>query len=287
MLACGLLLLATQARAQGMLPLWEAKSARGTVYLLGSVHACSAGCFPLSNSILRRLDASKRVALELDPNKAENQMALMNAASIPPGEPGLDSQLGSGDLRRLRAVLGQLGLPEELVLRFRPWMASSLLVIAAAQRQGLSSEQGVDVWVLQRAQSRGLPVSELETVERQIQALSYGSKAEQLQSLRQTLELFEKNRIGGYLEDMVAAWRKGDAARIQALLNEGEMLPERMRIELLDRRNAEMSARIQQWTERGEQVFAVVGMGHLVGPNNIGELLAKRGYTVRQLREGE
>lgn len=287
-LCAWLVLGATLAQAVGAtLPLWEARGPRGTVYLFGSVHVCSAGCFPLSAAVLKRFDASQRLVLELDPTNAEVQSKLMTAAALPPGNPGLDRLLSAEDLRRLRSVMAQLGLPEEVVFRFQPWMATTLLTLAAAEKEGLDASQGIDMWMLQRAQARGMPLTELETPERQIAALSSGSTDEQVQDLRATLDMFEKQRIGGYLRELVEAWRQGDGVRLQRLLAEEQGDDDVMRTELLDRRNVEMAAKIAQLSESGETVFVVIGVAHLVGPHNVGELLAGKGFQVRQLRADE
>ena len=53
--------------------------------------------------------------------------------------------------------------------------------------------------------------------------------------------------------------------------------------ELIDRRNAEMSARIDALLAHPGVLFVAVGGGHLVGEGGIPARLAARGWQVRQV----
>jgi uncharacterized protein YbaP (TraB family) len=49
-------------------------------------------------------------------------------------------------------------------------------------------------------------------------------------------------------------------------------------------RHEAMADKIEQWLMNGgERVFVAVGALHLAGPRGLVEMLAKRGYQVRQL----
>ena len=52
---------------------------------------------------------------------------------------------------------------------------------------------------------------------------------------------------------------------------------------LIERRNLRMAERLNSKMQDRRSRFVVVGVGHLVGPQSIPALLAKRGYRVRQL----
>ncbi len=63
------------------------------------------------------------------------------------------------------------------------------------------------MWFLQQAQSTNKPLRELETIDRQLAALTSASEHDQLASLQETLDMIDKHRFGPYLEELVQAWQ--------------------------------------------------------------------------------
>ncbi|MDB5800894.1 MAG: TraB/GumN family protein [Rhodocyclales bacterium] len=270
------------------LPMWEIRStaSRGTVYLLGSIHVCRETCLQFPESILRRFRGSQALALELDPTRPELMSQMMAAMALPPGQT-LSSKLSPSQSRKLQSVVGDLGLPMQFLDGMRPIMAATMISALAAQKQGLTMQDGIDVWFLQQAQSNNKPVRELETIERQLAALTSGSESDQITALQETLDMIEKRRFGPYLEEMVQAWQRGNLPKISQLMREGEGQSKGLEQELFNKRNAEMAEKISLWLSRGEEVFVVIGAGHIAGKGNVADLLARKGFSVRQVNNGE
>lgn len=281
-LTLGLVFFAALAQAADRLPLWEAQSAQGTLYLFGSIHVCKASCFPLPGAALKRLKGSQALVVELDPQNPEVQTKLLMAAQLPAGQ-SLEKLLSSGDWRAFKDTSAQLGMPVEVLAGMQPWMAGTVLTLMAAQRSGFETAQGVDLALMAEAAESGLPLEELETAEEQIAAFSAGGAEAQRKSLRQSVDLLHSGRLAPYLEHLLQAWRAGDASRLQSLL--AETLPPDTEIAraLIERRNLRMAERLDRKMQDRRPRFVVVGVGHLVGPQSIPALLAKRGYRVRQL----
>lgn len=268
------------------LPLWEVRGARATVYLFGSIHVCRAGCYPLPSGVLQRFDAAREIAVEVDPARGDLQERIMRAALLPVGE-RLSDLLGKADGEALQHALNELDLPAQPMMGMRPWMVGTMIGITAAQRAGLRADQGVDLWLLARARTQGKTVNELETVQRQIDALQGTSLDEQVEGLRQTLSLLRDHRLDAYFDDLVRAWQRGDGERLDALIREGGGSDDRWRAELLDRRNAEMADKIAGWLDDGRAPFVIVGVGHLAGQGSVVDRLGQRGYVIRQLAAGD
>lgn len=82
---------------------------------------------------------------------------------------------------------------------------------------------------------------------------------------------------------MKAAWLKGDAAAIEALLSEEfRDAPETRRL-LLDDRNVRMAAAVERYLQGSEPCFVVVGAGHLVGKGGIVSRLIEKGFSVKRV----
>lgn len=270
------------------LPMWEIRStaSKGAVYLLGSVHVCRESCLQFSESILRRFRTSQALAVELDPTNPDLLSKMTNAMALPPGQT-LSSKLSATQLRKLQNVLNTIGLPAQALDNMQPAMAEAAISMLAAQKQGLSVQDGIDLWFLQQAQGTGKPIRELETMERQLTALSAGSEHDQIASLEDTLDLIEQHRIGTYLEDIVHAWQTGNLTKLSQLMAMGMKNSPSIGQELIGKRNVEMTEKLALWLARGEQVFVVIGAGHISGSGNVAELLERKGFSVRQVHNGE
>lgn len=291
LLAVWLLVCGADVQAAGeRLSLWEvtptAAGARGKVYLFGSIHVCGNVCYPLSRSVTRRFEAAPTLAVELDPLSPDVSARMMKEAQLPAGQ-SLSDRMSSADRRRYEQVMARLGLPGEVFMNMRPWMVATVITLMAAEQEGYSATQGIDMWFVSRARESGKRVLELETAERQLAALTGGSEAEQIEQLRVTLQLVERGQMKPYFDRMRTAWQTGDMAALDAVMSETMSGDSSWREALLDRRNEEMVVTMAQWLARGETVFAVVGAGHMIGEKGLPALLAGKGYKVRQLADGE
>jgi uncharacterized protein YbaP (TraB family) len=270
------------------LPMWEIRStaSKGAVYLLGSVHVCRESCLQFSDSILRRFRTSQALAVELDPTNPDIAARMMEVMALPPGQT-LSSKLSPAGVRKLQGVLDKLGLPMQMLDNMKPIMAETMITTLAAQQLGLTMQDGIDLWFLQQAQSTGKPVRELETIDRQLAALTGASERDQIASLEETLDMMEKQRFGPYLEDLVQSWQSGNLGKLSRLMSEGAGNAKGMEQELIVKRNAEMADKISVWLAHGEQIFVVIGAAHIAGSGNVAALLERKGYSVRQVNSGE
>lgn len=283
-----LLLWAGLATAAGPLFLWELRDAGGGLkaWLYGTIHVCDAACFPLPGKVGEALGAADSVALELDLADPTMVQRLGEAALLPAGT-RLDSQLPPALRPRLALASTRMGLPPEALQPLQPWMVSTLLTVRAAETVGFRTEQGVDLWLAGAAKAAGKPLWALETVERQIAALSGGGAEAQLASLTEVIELIESGDVRAYFQRMLDAWRAGDAAALDTLLREelssAAMAP--LVVDMLDRRNREMAVSIVRHLETGGRPFVAVGAGHFGGASGLLAELAGRGYQLKQVVE--
>jgi uncharacterized protein YbaP (TraB family) len=48
-----------------------------------------------------------------------------------------------------------------------------------------------------------------------------------------------------------------------------------------------MADKLAQWLNHGDQLFVVIGAGHIAGKGNVAELLGRKGFSVRQVNNGD
>lgn len=272
------------AAEQGLL--WRMRQGAGTVYLAGSIHVLPAGA-TLPPSYLRAYDEAEGLMMEVDLTTLETPEGLgafigevMVRALLPPDR-SLRTVLGPERWARLVAALRPMGLPEEGLDRFEPWMASLMLTSTAMQQGGFEAESGVEMQLLRRASADGKLIDPLETLAQQLDLFDGLSEPEQVAMLDQSLT--ESAPLGGSIAALEAAWRRGDEAALLDMLRPS--LPEgsQARSRLLSQRNQAWLQGIEARLRRPDDTMVVVGALHLLGEDGLVALLRQRGLVVERV----
>lgn len=272
------------AAEQGLL--WRMRQGAGTVYLAGSIHVLPAGA-TLPPSYLRAYDEAEGLMMEVDLTTLETPEGLgafigevMVRALLPPDR-SLRTVLGPERWTRLVAALRPMGLPEEGLDRFEPWMASMILTSMAMQQGGFEAESGVEGQLLRRASADGKLIDPLETLAQQLDLFDGLPEPEQVAMLDQGLA--ESAPLGGSIAELETAWRRGDEAALLELLRRS--LPEgsQARSRLLSQRNQAWLQGIEARLRRPDDTMVVVGALHLLGEDGLVALLRQRGLVVERV----
>jgi uncharacterized protein len=269
---------AVQAQSAGP-AVWEVHHGESTLVIMGSVHLLTPDARWLHPEIERRFDEASELILEVADLKEAGAVmirVIQDKGFYPPGQ-SLANDLSPQLYERVLMHAENLGAPRAEFARMRPWLAGILLMQLWAADKGYDPGLGVDMHFSRRAAATGKPVSGLETVDEQLEMLVEGLGGDAESMLEQTLVQLEN---GDYMESLIAAWIEGDMTTLEELiLGAFADFPEAYDVLI--------AARNRQWVERLDarlatpgSDFVVVGAGHLVGPDNVLELLEARGYTV-------
>ncbi len=263
-----------------------------TLFLLGTIHIGPPAGWQLPPSIESGIASADRVALEVDLRLATEEAVsslVAELALLGPGRevtdvvaPETAKLLESEDAR-----LTRLGVPPGMRRLMKPWFMATVIGESVYGELGLSAQSAVEYRVLEALGER--PLLGLETFEQQLRMLDGLEPALQDLMLRETLlQLDEARDLAGQL---VSAWQRGDEARLARLAREGiDALPE------LDRfYDIVLGDRNRRWVQQlrplldgrahaGEEVLVAVGALHLVGEDNLVELLRGAGYRVKRVK---
>jgi uncharacterized protein YbaP (TraB family) len=263
--------------------LWSLKTDRATIYLLGSIHLLTSDSYPLNDNIEAAYRASKKVVFETDiggMNTLAVQEKLMALGMYPEGRT-LQQNISRETYSMLEKKATAMGIPLDQLNRLKPWSCALTLDGIELMKMGFDPQYGIDVYFFEKAKKDGKEIHFLETLDFQIELLAGLSGTEGDAFLRQTLKELEV--IETLLPDMVNAWENGDTARFGAIMaisyNE---LPEIYNRFVVQRNKAWVS-KIKDLIGQGGNAFVVVGAGHLVGPENLLQLLKDRGHTIEQI----
>ena len=265
--------------------LWKVESGKATVYLLGSIHVARPDLYPLHGKIDEAFRRSEALVVEADPTGPGGLAAaglMMALGTYPEGEGGLDTHLPPKLYEATASRFARYGLPPEAWQRFEPWLAAMMITMSELQRLGMTPQHGIDVHFLSRARGEK-EIVELEGADAQIRMLDGFDEGEQRLFLEYTLR--DADRLPEAVDELLEAWKTGDAARLEALLFPADGMNEELRPvyrKLFDDRNRVMAEKIAATLEERGTTFVIVGAGHLLGEKGLVRLLGAR-FEVSQV----
>lgn len=262
--------------------LWTVRSESATVHLLGSVHVLRKGMVPRDARIEEAFSGSETLVVETDidgPEGALLQAFVAENAFYPEGD-GLLRHLSRETVGLVRQRLSCL--PMDAIDRMKPWALALMAAMREYRALGYDPDHGLDRHFLERARGRKRIVS-LERIDYVPRLLDGLPEDVQDRFLFQTLSTLPE--AGREMEAVLAAWRAGDADRMEAIVARSYAAHpglEPVYDRIIARRNREMAEAVAGYLEAGGRYFVVVGAGHLVGETGIVERLERKGYAVRQ-----
>ncbi|QSQ21203.1 TraB/GumN family protein [Pyxidicoccus parkwayensis] len=268
--------------------LWEVKDGHGrggTAYLVGSIHMGKTGELALPPSMEAAFAKSDALVVEVDVDKVDPtamQKLALELGRLPDGQ-RLSQRLDPVTMRLLGNAAQRMGLPLSNLEPLRPWLVGMVLSVTELQQAGYQQGEGIDRAFLARAHDAGKSIVELETAEGQLRMLA--GTPDSLQDLMLRDQLRRDTNAGAALDQVISAWKAGDADGLASLVLEGaddatyRPVYERIYFE----RNTQMATRVDALLAEPRTHFIVVGAGHVVGPKGLVALLQQQGHTVRQL----
>ncbi len=288
--------------------LWKAVNGSNTLYLLGTIHMDRNNVYPFHKSLRAALASAQAVFLELDFNDQAGQAELA-AMQVYADGTTLADHISPELYARTVQVFAALGVPEEQVACFKPWVLATALTNAlAADESTTTAPMAVDLYVNAAAVNAGKPVAGIETyalqggifdtlspeyqetylescVDMVFSALSGGGEMteEEQKAAQAAAELQAQT-----LDAMMEAWKAGDAAALEATYGKAAIVEsdDELNARLFTDRDPNMISRAAELLEtEGENTFFLaVGAGHMADPGGIVNGLRDLGYTVEQVK---
>lgn len=269
---------------EGHAALWRMADADTTVYLYGTLHATKPGRAWFANDAAAALAASDVLYLEVEKNtpratarQITKQMAH-NAEGVT-----LSDMLDEGEQTRVRDAAVNNGVSWKALQKMRPWKAALTISRAALARSGVDVATGVEAHLLKEAARLGLLVRGFATLEEHAAHFADLSVEVQRHYLLYTLE--KDREAADEFDALYEAWITGDVGKLAELAigDTPHDLPEVYAVLMTDR-NQLWADRLAELMEQETGTFFVaVGIGHLVGPDQIQRFLAEKGLVAERL----
>lgn len=242
--------------------LWKVSQDDTVVWLYGTIHNGSGREVP--PAAWDALASSMQFASELgDAEPDADRVAKLTR--IESGKT-LDFLLPPDDWYELRDIMRGT-VKEDDLRRYRPWYA----MIRLTQKLSPPPAQTMDAALAERAKHAGKPIAALEAWHEQLEALASSVGAKDLSDA-----IHSRHKVKCELAGMLAFYVAGDAEAMKKWL----AMPQGPT--LLGARNRKWLAQIERYFASGG-AFVAVGLGHLIGDDNLPLLLAAKGYTVERV----
>ena len=274
------------ARDHGFL--WRLRRDGRVSFLYGTVHVARVEWMYPGPRVLRALNASDTVALELDLLDPDVQRRLGSAmAALAPASGTLRSALPDEMQQRLQRQVEAECLPAQALAALSPEMQVVTLTSLAGRRDGLDPSYGIDIFLAGWAHAANKTVVSLETPELQIALLKADTEAERNEFVQGALTQIETGQSRPVLRRMTQAWADGNLADFASYAEWCDCIKTaadgKAMARLLDDRNPALADAVAALHANGQRVFAAVGSLHMAGPMGLPALLAQRGFLVERL----
>ena len=247
------------------------------------MHLLKANDSALPAAFDRAYTGSQTLVMELDLGKVDPSAAatwMLQNGMLPEGKT-LRQVVGDARYQRLSTEAERLGLPLEVLGQLQPWVLGLQLTELEYTKEGFDPEAGVEQQLEHRAQSDGKPTAGLETLDQQLGFFQTLTIDQQNRFLDLTLD--DLHEVDAEFQQVVGAWRSGNADKLAALLTqEYKEFPALYQL-LVTQRNRSWEPQIQHYLHDSRNYFVVVGALHLVGQGGLLELLRKDGFKIEQL----
>lgn len=286
----GLLVAATWtggAAAQAFTPeakgpaMWTLRTDKATVYFLGSFHILPPSVTWRDDTrIHTALAEAEAVLFEVDldeMDKPEVAANIVRRATLPDGKT-LRDVLTPETYGALTLTAGKFGMDMARLEPMQPWLAASGLLVGYMASKGADPGSGVDSTLTRDAKVAGRRVVGLETIDEQLDVLGTLSKEDPDLMITDMIRFLDDST--GLLQQVLTAWRTGDADAMDRLIREDLDKHEGVYDRFLTRRNAAWVPKIDALIKNGGTYFVVVGAGHLVGDKSVIALLRAKGYAI-------
>lgn len=261
--------------------MWEVVNGGNTVYLVGSMHIADDSFYPLRSEFEEAFAEADYLGVEIDLSKAvdEAQQKLITDMGTYQDGTTLKDHISSETYSKLGDILKKNGVEPNALDAFKPWVAETTLSSLKTMKAGYEADAGIDLYFIQKAINRKIPVLELESYESQLGMFNGFSKELQESNLNQTLDNFDV--LDDSVKQMAEMWKTGNDVQLLELTNSFSSDEEYNKAMLIDR-NIGMADKIDGYLKNGknEEYFIVVGAAHYLGEHGIIKLLQDKGYTV-------
>ena len=206
---------------------WKVSKGASVLYVGATCHLLRETDFPLPPEFDKAFKAASLTVFETDIGKLQDpatQHEVLKRTMYADGST-VDKHLSPASYGLIQDYCSSNNLPVEALNRFKPSMLMVTISAVELMKMG-ATQQGVDAFYHKLAKQEGKPIEGLETVEEQLNYIVSMADGHEDDFVRYSMEDLKK--LKETFDTLVAAWRKGDDEKIDALMarTRGRPLPQ-------------------------------------------------------------
>lgn len=261
--------------------LWEisGKGLEKPSYVYGTMHMVCEEDSKLSDGLKTAIKNSNRVFFEVDMDDMDEMMGALKYARMNNGLK-INDLVTPVEYERLEAYFkeNKSPLPLAMMARFKPYFISSVISAGLINCEKKSS---IEQMIMTEAKKDDKPVAGLETIEFQaslFDSVPYEKQAQDLVLFVDSMDTYKKNTL-----ELFDLYKKQDIQSMDSLVVRSDPGMEQFMDLLLYNRNFRWADQIMGEVFDSSAIFAV-GAAHLGGEKGVINLLKKKGFTLKPLK---
>ncbi|RHW17332.1 TraB/GumN family protein [Sphingomonas gilva] len=255
--------------------IWRIADHDTVIYLFGTIHILRPTLKWRSrtlNRVIARADELVVESSDADFAALEGKLVAEMAADMEVKRPPLLDRVRPGKRAAVKRTIDESGFPAAMFDHLPTWMAVFALGMGGLPDDGATDEAGADATLERLFLKAGKPVLSVEDPDAVIAAVRAIPEADLLRLLE------DEEAYAGDAANEDEAWARGDVSGLAEGLGEADLGPAVYAALIRDRNRAWTGWLIERMKRPGTVLFAV-GAGHLVGPDSVQAMLAKRGVA--------
>ena len=298
--------LATNIRAEEInspeqeLLIWRVDPKPGSiysVYILGSYHV-GKSCQINSAAFEHAFKDAETVVFEVDSihdldllaQKSQEYLTrLISEKGIPANSSeSLKEILDPQTYELLKEQTDAVKFPLDNFARLKPWVFMFTYSSFQMAQSEQKAECGLDAMIAEKSEDKK-NIEGLESLEYQLDkymdlfiSMDSNETLDTLKAISETKSAEVSNYFSQEVDSLTSLIDSGDLDSLESSINSWCDRDREQCESLLYERNRNWIPKIEQFLTQEEDSLVVVGAGHLVGEQNVIELLKQKGYTVRR-----
>lgn len=261
--------------------LWEitGNGLKKPSYLFGTMHVSSKLAFHLSDSFYNAIQNVDAVALELNPEKWQGQMATLDQLKVNYNR--YAQATGNDYLNENSFRITNYEDELKTALSTEPAMVNGLLYRSYKTKEDFEEDTFLDLYIFQTGKKLGKRATGVEDYyeTEKIILQAYADMANDKK--KKTIDT-DGESMGDIVEKLQDAYKRGDLDLMDSLDNITNQ-SEAFREKFMYRRNEIQAASIDTII-KNSSLFVGVGAAHLAGEKGVIEILRKMGYRLRPVK---
>ena len=267
------------------------------MYILGTIHIGNLKDTEFAEYVLKAFDESHYVSAEIDNEDSEDDMFAELAKVTYSENDSIKNHMSSEEAYdKLMKFVDEnnldMGLINKDLLNLKYY--SQIILQVVIEKSGLTTDDGIDNYFVNKAKKEGKNFMEVESTEFQEDVLSNLPDKFYENTIINTIDNLDEETKN--VKESFEIWKKGDEEEIWK--DDGASIKEEDKVnyseedikaaeefdeKVLYSRNITMTDRFEEFFNNNYDMFFMVGQDHVIGPKGIVTYLRQRGYTVTKL----